>query len=257
MNSSFAHLVSHPELLNRETLYELRTLLVRYPYSQSIRLLFLKNLFLLQDASFADELKKSVVYVNDRRTLFYLIEGDKYIPLSLKTHPLLHKLEEEPGVNRTFALIDAFLATMPPEEEAPEELLYVSDYTTYLENDTPVVEREETEPEDEEELRLRGQDLIDSFLTKAEAESILLKPLELQPAEEEEYEETSDASLASDNEDESYFTETLAKIYIRQHRYAKAIEIIKKLSLKYPKKNAYFADQIRFLEKLIINAKSK
>ena len=50
---------------------------------------------------------------------------------------------------------------------------------------------------------------------------------------------------------------TLAKIYIKQHRYDKALEIIKKLSLNYPKKNAYFADQIRFLEKLIINAKSK
>ena len=47
------------------------------------------------------------------------------------------------------------------------------------------------------------------------------------------------------------------KIYIKQHRYDKALEIIKKLSLNYPKKNAYFADQIRFLEKLIINAKSK
>ena len=58
-------------------------------------------------------------------------------------------------------------------------------------------------------------------------------------------------------EDESYFTETLAKIYVRQHRYEKALEIIKKLNLKYPKKNIYFADQIRFLEKLIINEKSK
>jgi len=27
--------------------------------------------------------------------------------------------------------------------------------------------------------------------------------------------------------------------------------------LKYPEKNAYFADQIRFLEKLIINTKQK
>lgn len=34
-------------------------------------------------------------------------------------------------------------------------------------------------------------------------------------------------------------------------------KLIKKLNLKYPKKNTYFADQIRFLEKLIINAKSK
>ena len=62
--------------------------------------------------------------------------------------------------------------------------------------------------------------------------------------------------LEEENE-ESFFTETLAKIYIKQQRYEKALEIIKKLNLKYPKKNVYFADQIRFLEKLIINAKSK
>ena len=34
---------------------------------------------------------------------------------------------------------------------------------------------------------------------------------------------------------------------------AKALEIIKQLNLNNSKKNAYFADQIRFLEKLIIN----
>ncbi len=32
-------------------------------------------------------------------------------------------------------------------------------------------------------------------------------------------------------------------------------KLIKNLSLKYPEKNVYFADQIRFLEKLIINTK--
>ena len=58
-------------------------------------------------------------------------------------------------------------------------------------------------------------------------------------------------------EDDEFLTETLAKIYIKQGRYAKAIEIIRKLSLKNPKKNRYFADQIRFLEKLIINNKYK
>ena len=56
--------------------------------------------------------------------------------------------------------------------------------------------------------------------------------------------------------DENYFTETLAQIYIKQGRYSKALEIIKRLNLNY-QKNAYFADQIRFLEKLIINNKYK
>ena len=56
--------------------------------------------------------------------------------------------------------------------------------------------------------------------------------------------------------EDGYFTETLAKIYIKQGRYSKALEIINSLNLNYPKKNAYFADQIRFLEKLIINNKT-
>ena len=55
--------------------------------------------------------------------------------------------------------------------------------------------------------------------------------------------------------DDSYFTETLAHIYVKQKRYEKALQIIKNLNLKYPEKNVYFADQIRFLEKLIINTK--
>ena len=49
---------------------------------------------------------------------------------------------------------------------------------------------------------------------------------------------------------------SLARIYIRQGRYRKALDIIERLSRKYPQKNAYFADQIRFLEKLIINSRS-
>ena len=61
----------------------------------------------------------------------------------------------------------------------------------------------------------------------------------------------------SEGVEEEYFTETLARIYIKQGRYSKALEIIQRLSLQVPKKNAYFADQIRFLEKLIINNNNK
>jgi hypothetical protein len=53
--------------------------------------------------------------------------------------------------------------------------------------------------------------------------------------------------------EERFFSETLAKIYIKQRKYDKALKIIRKLNLLNPEKNRYFADQIRFLEKLIIN----
>jgi len=46
-------------------------------------------------------------------------------------------------------------------------------------------------------------------------------------------------------------SETLAKIYIDQMHYHKAIDIYKKLSLKFPEKRTYFAGQISELEKRI------
>ena len=98
---------------------------------------------------------------------------------------------------------------------------------------------------------LKGHDLIDNFI-KNDNKKIKLK-------EELEYKPNIDENeLKAENEgSEEYFTETLAKIYVKQCRYDKALEIIKRINLNYPKKNAYFADQIRFLEKLILNNKNK
>ena len=53
--------------------------------------------------------------------------------------------------------------------------------------------------------------------------------------------------------DDSMLSESLAKMYIARHKYSQALEIIKGLSLKYPEKSIYFADQIRFLTKLVLN----
>ena len=45
-------------------------------------------------------------------------------------------------------------------------------------------------------------------------------------------------------------TETLAKIYIDQKKYNKAMKAYNILSLKYPKKSSFFADQINDIKKL-------
>ena len=238
--------IIHPERLNNETLYELRTLVAKYPYAQTLRLLYLKNLYLLHDSTFGEELRKAALYVADRRVLFRLIEGDMLILEPNERQDLNSESDEDLGLDRTLVLIDSFLSKLPEKEQipAPVELDYATDYSLYL--------HEWEEQENEKAPKLKGHELIDQFIeggvdsTEQANGNHILK-----------LDSYDDPSLNDETEEEGFFTETLAKIYIKQKRYSKAIEIIKKLNLKYPKKNAYFADQIRFLEKLIINTKSK
>jgi hypothetical protein len=45
-------------------------------------------------------------------------------------------------------------------------------------------------------------------------------------------------------------TETLARIYLEQKNYEKAIQSYKILSLKYPEKSGFFADQIQAIKEI-------
>ena len=51
-------------------------------------------------------------------------------------------------------------------------------------------------------------------------------------------------------ENDELVTPTLAKVYLEQEHYEKAISAYEKLILKYPKKNSFFAAQIKLITKL-------
>ncbi len=252
-------LIKQPKLLDRETLYELRSMLALYPYFQTARLLLLQNLYLLHDPSFDEELRRAAIYITNRKVLFQMIEASHYqLHRPQKTNapatPTAQSHEERES--RTISLIDNFLESLPQEANEQQEQKKrkptpadaAVDYVAYL---------LETEGADNaltpaDTPQLKGQNLIDSFLEKEQGKIVLNENPTLKP----EINEPTSSTEEKEGE-ESYFTETLARIYIKQGKYSKALEIIQRLSLQYPKKNAYFADQIRFLEKLIINNKKK
>ena len=58
-------------------------------------------------------------------------------------------------------------------------------------------------------------------------------------------------NIARSNEtSSSIMTETLAKIYLEQKKYAKAIQAYEILILKYPEKSSFFADRINEIKNL-------
>ena len=81
-------------------------------------------------------------------------------------------------------------------------------------------------------------DLIDEFIKNS-------------PKIEFSEEENSDSEITIDTKiKDELITETLAKIYVTQKKFNKAIKAYDILSLKYPKKSSFFADQINYIKKL-------
>lgn len=270
-------LTQHPELLNRETLYELRRLTALYPYYQPARLLMIKNLYLLHDPTFDEELRRAAIYFTDRKVLFNLVEAAHYRlkHKSLQSFSSLPDrrvvaIEKEIGESRTVSLIDSFLSSIPEDEGDSDRIVNKKssteekkrkptaadatvDYVAYLLATDFEELNEKTESTETVALAdtpMNGGDLIDAFINNENGRITL----------QDEPEYLPEVPIADNNErepEEEYLTETLAGIYIKQGRYKKALDIMNRINEKAVKKNLYYEDQKRFLAKLIVNQKTK
>ena len=252
-------LIDHPERMDRDSLYELRSTLALYPYFQTARLLLLQNLYLLHDPSFDQELRQAAIYITDRKVLFQMIEAAHYQLKVQKPQQEKKAVSADERDSRTLSLIDDFLDSLPKDNEEenqkkgkrkPTPADAAVDYVAYLLESETEGEREQAA----KAPQLIGQSLIDSFINNDKGKIKLNENPTLKP--------DLDSDLTTEKKEgkageQGIFTETMARIYIKQGNYSKALEIIRQLSLENPKKNVYFADQIRFLEKLIINNNKK
>lgn len=244
-------LMDNPNELSDKTLPELKQIVADFPYFHAARMLYLKNLALLDDIRLKVDLKKMAIYIPDRMKLFMLLDGDRYY---MKPETKQQKESTPIRKESKFTLVESFLSeTTNPEDKVTDASLdfgspMPGDYMQWLLNDD--------EKSNVPGMKLQRQELIDSFI-ESDSKRIGKRLVVASSTDDDENSGLENTSLSLEKEslDSSYFTETLAHVYIKQKRYDKALEIIKNLSLKYPEKNIYFADQIRFLEKLIIHTK--
>lgn len=264
MAISISDLVRSPYKLNSDTLHALREHVAEYPYDQTARLLLLYNLYLLHDSTYSDILHKQAVYLADRNILFRATEGQT---LKLNTSLNTKRKPKKRGEPST-ELIDRFLRQHEVEESHRPGLTLPTpdpsgDYMAYWAQQHGVAtETLSTEEESNistllHSVAIRPLQTSESTpqepTTSLPEENVIDGPIKekVDKPEDTPATESTDTPLP----EETFYTENLAKIYIKQGRYERAIEILKALSVANPKKNRYFADQIRFLHKLAINSR--
>ena len=194
-------------------------------------------------------LAKLAISFPDRHALGLLLGEDS----GLMTH--FYPPESLPETPDTVTTIDRFLdnygKTSPGEVEAISRAIFnpQPDYADVL------AAQEQAEGGSLPASGDSQDELINQFIAEQMqlSEQAVQTPI-VAPIDENEKAEIADESIEDPTKtDDSMLSESLAKMYISRHKYSQALEIIKRLSLKYPEKSIYFADQIRFLTKLVLN----
>lgn len=246
-------LIQDTSLLSAETLPLLRETVERYPFYQTARLLYVANLYTLHHPDFGAELRKASIFVPDRAALFRLSEGTHYQLEHVQA--LASTIEVENDANRTISLIDQFLSQSKSTDitsgsHKPSLADVTTDYAAFLMSDEDITNEDQTP-------QLRGADLIDNFINSTKGKQrfeIQTLPDDYftpdgQPIGEGWKQEEFRSPQISD-EDEEIYTENMVNIYIRQGRYAQALEILRKICAANPEKNSNFAAQIKLLEEI-------
>ena len=115
------------------------------------------------------------------------------------------------------------------------------------EDNTSLLAEEEISLEDQDQLEKNSKKLFESELI----DKFIIANPRIEPQKDKSYVPDDDISKPYVEEAGGLVTETLAKIYINQGYYSRAMDIYEKLSLKFPEKSSYFASQIEKVKEYI------
>ncbi len=135
--------------------------------------------------------------------------------------------------------------------EVDEDSLSFVDWLKHVDDGETIAiktkEEKMAEPVGKTDKKLGAFELIDKFIKE---EPKIARP-------KVEFYNPVNKAKQSVAEDITFVSETLAKIYVLQGNYIKALQAYENLHLKYPEKRLYFAAQIKNLRKLINQQNNK
>ncbi len=270
-------------ILSPKQTRELEEILDEYPYFQAARALHLKGLNQLKSYKYNNALKFTAAQTADREVLFDYITSNDFLQ-----HQIADTLvgrtadindsevtaeEVEPNTQIETLVPETQEAPLPQNVKDAEQILNPALFKTAAQK-----ESSDEIPDSESGQLDIGKPL--SF-TKGERHSFAewlqltsQKPIRREQgaevAERKKKFELLDKFIESNPkivpkeskaskidikdsvklDKNELMTETLAKVYLEQKKYKKAIQAYKILSLKYPEKSGFFADRIRAVKRL-------
>ncbi|MCH2034560.1 MAG: hypothetical protein MK202_13700 [Tenacibaculum sp.] len=223
VKDSYIYILNNPSFIEKQDAGEIKAVIDKYPYFQSARALFLKALKEQESFKYNNELKLTASFTTDRSILFNFItselfkeneksEAKKEIKSGDSPVNELEKVKSDLGIGEPIAFTKN-------ETHSFNQWLQLSSGT--IKKIVPI-----------EEKSLQDN-IIDKFIANNPKISRINK-------------NSSAITKAIETTQEPLLmTETLAKIYLEQKKYDNAIKAYEILSLKYPEKSTFFADQIK------------
>ena len=288
--SDFIHILQNSNtILSPKQTRELEDIIEEYPYFQAARALHLKGLKNLDSYKYNNALKVTAAYTTDRDVLFDYITSKEFVQNNIADaiagrgskledqNAISEVIEPNPDAESMLAVSDE--PALPQNIKDAEQILNPAlfESKTSEQQPEPTITKDESEPETDLNL---GKPLpftkkekhsftewlqLTSHSEEPEPEESVMEELERKKKFElldkfiennpkivpQEASNTKvDIKESTKFDKNELMTETLAKVYLEQKKYKKAIQAFKILSLKYPEKSGFFADQIQAVKKL-------
>ncbi|MCF8367592.1 MAG: hypothetical protein K9G76_01025 [Bacteroidales bacterium] len=255
----FIQLVKSPQKLNAQTIAMLENLVSEFPYCQTADILYTLNLYKTDNFRYQEQLKLAAAYAPDRALLKQHIKSlSSQTDITTEKPTLTQKQDTTKTPERDIkTLVDELKSVIQNrltenQENLVDQQLESLDQivkTFAVADMKQDADLEELKPDIKDYDFEHLQEQIPSKPSNIEKNKALIDKFieeepSISPPEKSGFFNPDDFAKNSLIDNEEIVSETLAKIYLKQGNFTKAIKIYQKLSLLYPEKSTFFAAQI-------------
>ncbi len=269
--SQFNNLLENPsQIVTEKQTQELEEVLKNYPYFQAARGMHLLGLKNTNSYLYNAALKKHAAYTTDRSWLFEIITADAFNNTTEIGSPEQNLNENSEGTPpqasvQASAQAPELTSALETETQTAELSLDMGKPLQFNKNDRHSFEQwlsitssfSEATPKNKKQSSLSEDKNAKETASETDEKAVKMAQIDAFLAQnpkinsQKEPQEEIDLKASIKLNKEALMTETLARVYLEQKKYKKALQAYKILSLKYPEKNSFFASQIKSVQKLI------